>query len=318
MKFLTDRMKLQRKDIPMLVLQIVVAIALLAFFIPKAKSIDFAPLYVLSHQNLIYLFFLKLVTYLITSYRLSLILKNKKMLIQTPWVFAVNNIGLLVSYLVPSSVLSDLGKIFFFRKFHTESAKILVAMFIDRLSGLLCIMFVLAGASTVLKIQNPLDFDRLFFEAKLIKTTAFVGLTAASIVGLIVVIKVKTLNAFLRKHFSFLSFSLGSKIFSLSVISHLLFVFLIFEVSRLCAPVKIKMLDAALLFPMSTLATTVPTTPGSIGVGQMIYKYLIDTLTVTNTDSGVLIFTLLQILDIPLLILAVMAAFYLSVIKKKA
>lgn len=68
--------------------------------------------------------------------------------------------------------------------------------------------------------------------------------------------------------------------------------------------VPLSFLDISVVFPMAALGTTVPTTPGSIGVGQAIYKYIIDSLTGTATESGILIFTVFQLLDVPFLLLA--------------
>ncbi len=316
-KKIMNRVKFRRKDIPGLIVRYVIAIALLAYILTHIDSVDFTRLQQLSWITIAYLIGIKAIVYVIMAVRLKSILAESEVPVSTLWVFGINKTGLLISYLTPSSVLSDVGKIFFFRRFRHNTVRIFVALFLDRLLGLLCILFVLAGAAAVLYVQNTDGFWRIFIGATLVKTAFLVGAIVAVFMLPVLFWKMSFFRAFIKKHFSFLTARLSLKIVGLSLISHLVYCFLVMECSRVTSEIKLSYTDAAIIFPMSTIATAVPTTPGAIGVGQVVYKYLVDVLTVTSTDAGVLIFTLLQLLDVPFLVWGLVSGIYLIVLNKK-
>lgn len=301
-KGIADRVKFRRKDIPGLVARYVIAIGLIVYILTFIDEVDFSRLYQLSWTTIVGLVGLKTIVYLIMSIRLRLLLDKSDVHVPVSWVYGINNVGLLISYLTPSSVLSDIGKIFFFRRFRHNTIRIFVALFLDRLLGLFCILLILGIGALALYVQNPNGFWRIFIGAALIKTAILIGAVIAVFLLPVLFWKISFFRAYIKKHFSFLTISLGVKIVALSMASHLVFCYLVFACAKATSEVPITLADAAVVFPMSSVATAVPTTPGAIGVGQVVYKYLIDTLTMSSTDAGILIFTLLQLLDIPFLL----------------
>lgn len=299
---ITNRVKFRRRDIPGLLARYGIAIGLIAYIVSRVDTVDFSRLYELSFLTVAYLLAIKLVVYGLMAVRLRIILRESHIQVPVAWVLGINHIGLLISYLTPSSVLSDIGKIYFFRVFKKNTVGIFVGIFLDRVVGLLCILAVLAAASTALYLQNPQGFWRIFIGATLIKTGILAGGVVTVFLLPVLFWKMGFFKKFIVKHFSFLTASLGLKISTLSILSHLVYCLLVLECARWTATVPLTYTDTAIVFPMSAIATAVPTTPGSIGVGQVVYKYLVDVLTMTSTDTGILLFTLLQLLDIPFLL----------------
>lgn len=313
---ITNRVKFRRKDIPGLVIRYAIAIGLIVFIVSKVDSVDFTRLYELSFLTVAYLVFIKLFFYILMAVRLRLILQASDVPVPLHWVLGINNVGLLISYLTPSSVLSDIGKIYFFRVFRKNTVRIFVSLFLDRLVGLLCIMVVLGVAAVVLYMQNPQGFWRIFVGATLVKTGVLVGALTTVFLTPVLFWKFGFFKSFIQKHFAFLNLSLAWKISALSIICHLGYCFLFLECARWTAEVPLNFTDAAIVFPISTIATAIPTTPGSIGVGQVVYKYLVDSLTMTSTDTGILLFTLLQLLDIPFLVWGLASGLFLIIRRK--
>jgi uncharacterized membrane protein YbhN (UPF0104 family) len=64
---------------------------------------------------------------------------------------------------------------------------------------------------------------------------------------------------------------------------------------------QVTFINTLIVFPLSALSMIVPTTPGALGVGQVIYKFLYDFMSSSVGSDGVLIFTVLQLSDLPFL-----------------
>lgn len=299
--------KKSKKDLYILIFRYLITIVLFVFFFNKAKEIDFSRLWQIPTETLVYLFAIRFSIYLLVAYRLLLFLRNNSTEVPLFKVFLVNKIGLLISYILPSAIFSDLSKIYFLKDYQTDKTKLLVTIFVDRFVGLLCILFLLMVASATMGVINPEQFYSLFYEKYLVKWTFIIGLVTGVIILPILYWKVSILRQWIKSNLGFLKPSLISKTVMMTIIGHLIYCFLVFEINKEVNSVPLSYTQACIVFPMATLGTTLPTTPGSVGVGQALYKYIFDILTGTNTDSGVLIFTLLQLMDIPFLFFAVCA-----------
>lgn len=304
--------KSMKKDILVLIFRYIIAIGLFIFFYNKAKDIDFSKLWVISPLKLLYFFTIRFLIYLTIAYRLFLLLNKNKNESSFLRVFLVNKIGLLISYVLPSAVFSDLSKIYFLKTASQKKTKILITVFIDRVIGLFCVLFLLMSSSFLLGIFDADLVYRAVYQSKWFNYVMTLFVVSALIVSAAAYYKVSVLKTWIKENIGFLSFAVMFRAFVLTVIGHLAYSFLVFEINREIKLVDMSYVQSNVAFSMASLGTMLPTTPGSVGVGQALYKYLVDFLTASNTSSGILIFTLLQLMDIPFLVLGVVAPLLLN------
>ena len=283
-------------------------IFILWWFRESLSEIHFQKFLDLNRIDIFSLVILKGAIYFINSSRFVLVAKQMKSRVPYSTAFALSGVGLLTSYLVPSSVLSDASKVYYLKKYIPNYVKIFIALFVDRLSGFLSIvLFFIATTIMMVGVTGILETS-IFRRAKEWHYVIVWG-------GMCCIFGVAFLWKQRRKWFHFcrrqlapfdlsdFSFYFFLKISLISFVAHFLCVFLIYRIHQLVGEVPLSLLQSGFIFAGSTLGTVVPTTPGAVGVGQAIYKYMIDHLTGTATDSGILVFTLFQLLDIPFLLM---------------
>lgn len=284
-------------------------LAVVLFFIFKDTilSLDFSRFWQLSGFDLGVLFTLKVLIYLLSSIRYSTIGHKIGIKISYTYAYTLNNVGLLTSYLIPSSVLSDVSKVFYLKKINSSYVKIMSSLFFDRLSGLVSMLMLLVLSTFIMGIDLEENKKGLYLQTEWVRQGFLVVVIAMIVIGVFLYTQRRVWMKryeYFRHQWQISHMSLGFfiKVAALSMCAHLLCVLFIYKAVQWSGDVQVTFLEASVIFPVSTFGTTVPTTPGSVGVGQAIYKYVIDLFTETSTNTGVIVFTVYQLLDLPFVI----------------
>ncbi|MCB9072216.1 MAG: flippase-like domain-containing protein [Bdellovibrionaceae bacterium] len=257
----------------------------------------------ISFKAYIIWFAFKLVIYFILAMRWQLILHELNYKISLGQIFFLNSLGLAAGYIFPGAAATDFGKGYFAYK-HVPSIKILaLSLFVDRVSGLLSILIILSVG--IYLNQEAYVHLKQIINVKYLQFLIIIFITIT--VGIILLPKTKhyfRARISLFEHISKMrSKRLWGSSLLLSLISHLIFLTLIVNIGYFVNLEQVNWTSVSVAFPLSSLTMLIPTTPGAVGVGQVVYKYLLDFLTSTSSSDGIVIFTLLQITDLPFVVL---------------
>ena len=260
----------------------------------------------LSLFELIVLFAIKLIILSLVSFRWSIVLLELKVSIHFRQAFMLNIQTTLFNYFVPGNASSDLFKSFYAASIYKQTGRIIISTLIDRVIGLgtLCVLFIGAFFSSyVFGEQNNLM--RLL---SLIKFSS--SIYCAFLVILMLLIVVFSLSLYFRAKLILFFNSVLTlkkvefwrKTFTITLLSHLLFAVFLYLTAQFLSLRDISLLSCLVVFPIATIAMVVPLTPGSIGVGQILYGSLFSLYAGQLIDASS-IFTVSQLIDIPIVII---------------
>ncbi len=216
------------------------------------------------------------------------------------------------AYFLPGNMSSDVAKSAFAARTFGSTGRVIFAIAIDRIMGLLSLLAIMVLGFVAFALTENEKWDRV------VGAFAQVPWFYVVLVGLSMMIAGFALLYFILKHPKFLElkkvlFELRSirfwlETFGLSLLSHLVFtLFLAFTARALELP-GVDFLSCLIIFPVSTFAMIIPITPGSLGVGQVLYQYLFDLYAGHSTQAS-MIFTALQVIE---LIFVVLGAWYFT------
>jgi glycosyltransferase 2 family protein len=256
------------------------------------------------------LILLKLVIYTLVSLRWRRILKEMSLTISVSEALHFGYLNVFFAYVLPGQLSSDVVKGALLSK-RTGSRRAPVAsILLDRLVGMASMLLILFVGLVWFFFSDPVRFNRIFalFEGVswYLYAVAVMTLSFLFVIFLYFVTKSKKFLEVQKILRRFLSWRFWIDIFMFSLVSNLLVALFLFLVARhyqLEGQMDgINFLACVIVFPLSALAMIVPLTPGSIGVGQLLYGYLFD-IYVGHPTKAELLFTAFQMVDIVFIIL---------------
>jgi uncharacterized membrane protein YbhN (UPF0104 family) len=207
---------------------------------------------------------------------------------------------------------SDVAKSFFAARVLGNPGRVVFAIIIDRIVGLVSLLLLLLIGLGVFYATGSSQVQRVL---DLISQVPWMYLVAAGVIGAATAMG---LWYFIKSHRKFIelkeillglrSWTFWGHVFLLSLVSHFIFAVFLWVAASAIHLTHIDLLGCMIIFPLSTLAMIIPLTPGSLGVGQVLYQYLFDAYAGTETQAS-LLFTVLQVAD---LLFMIYGAWYFS------
>jgi uncharacterized membrane protein YbhN (UPF0104 family) len=283
-----------------------VAIAIL-YFLFSHKALDLSELRSLFDPFLLTtLILLKLVIYTLVSLRWRRILQEMSLTISVSEALHFGYLNVFFAYVLPGQLSSDVVKGALLAKRTGSRGAPVASILIDRLVGMASMLLILFVGLVWFFFSDPVHFHRIFSLLEGVSWRSYAAGAVAVIFLLVLFLyfitrskKFHQVRTILRR---FLSWRFWLDIFTLSLISNLLVALFLFLVARHFQLDGINFLACVIVFPLSALAMIIPLTPGSIGVGQLLYGYLFDVYAGYPTKAE-LLFTAFQLVDIVFIIL---------------
>ncbi len=291
-------MKLQITNISFsLVLRYALALGILIYLLNN-KSFSFtSELSRLSLWTLIGAVILKLAVYLSASWRWWFILRRTQVAVSYWNIFLLNMTGLLTSYVLPSAVSADLGRFYYMRSLKIPMEKVSLSIFMDRIFGLLSLLMMLV----VGLLLNPQIWTQLHLLIRSDRVYFLMAVPPLVVAAAWLSLRLKNRWQKLSVLSLFSDWKLWSVAILLGFLSQGFYVICICWISFLEHLTQVSFANTFVVFPLSALSMVIPTTPGALGVGQVIYKFLYDFMSSSSGNDGILIFTVLQLSDLPFL-----------------
>jgi len=285
-------------------------IGILIYFFEKSDFHWDALKTLLEPKTLITLLVVKFLVYFLISLRWRRILKELSVNASVGESVSFSFLAIFFTYFLPGNMSSDVAKSFFAARVFGAPGRVVFAIIIDRIVGLVSLLLLLGGGIAVFSLGGSPEFERVW---GLVSQAPWQYLLAAMVLGLATA---TGLWFFVKTHPKFIELKnvvvqlrsprFWGEVVAYSLLSHFLFgVFLALGASALHMQ-QVDLLGCLIVFPLATLAMIVPLTPGSLGVGQVLYQYLFDIYAGQPTPAS-LLFTLLQVSD---LIFMVYGAWY--------
>ncbi len=261
----------------------------------------------ISFVNFIFLLFLKFIILYAASLRWFFVLKELKVELSLVQSLQLNLQTTLFSYFIPGNVSADLFKGIYAAKLYRQGGKIITATFLDRLIGLISMLILMAGSIFLAYPYIEANVNRLISFVKIPAPSYFVILLTVSFLlsgGMIVYWFRKKLEYLMLIILQLKSFVFWFRAISLGLIVHLIFAFFLYQCALILNINEITFVSCLVVVPLATLAMVIPLTPGSIGVGQVLYTSLFDIFLGAKSEAAAL-FTMNQMMDIPFIFLGI-------------
>lgn len=280
-----------------LIIRYALALGILVYLIRSDSFSFLTELYRLSFVTVLGAVAIKLLVYVSVSWRWWFILQKASVPIKYWDVFFLNATGLLTSYVLPSAVSADVGRFYYMRGLKIPLEKVSLSIFMDRLFGLVSLLLMLV----VGLLLNPEVWTKLDFLIRVDRIYVLSAVLIVIIVGLLLAARFK--HRLKKLHFlsAFADWKLWAVATVVGILSQGLYVLCICWIALRESLTQVTFINTLIVFPLSALSMIVPTTPGALGVGQVIYKFLYDFMSSSVGSDGVLIFTVLQLSDLPFL-----------------
>lgn len=305
------------KKIFSLLLRYGLALVILGYFFSK-NPIDLSLLKnLLTPKVFITLFFLKIAIYGLVSLRWRNILRELKLEIKFLDAIGFGYLAVFFTYFLPGNMSSDIAKGTLATKKLGSPGKVISSIVLDRVAGLISLVMLMFFGVLSLGV---IDFEQ--FRKILNLWPKAYGVCLLIIILLVIAVGILVSYFLFKSHrflkvkkvlWQFKSIRFWMKILSMSVLSHFLCAVFLAATADVLRVDGIHLLSCIIIFPLSTLAMIVPLTPGSMGVGQVLYQYLFDFYAGFPTKAA-LIFTVSQLID---MIFVVLGGIYFSFILKK-
>ena len=280
-----------------LLLRYVLAIGIVVYLFRNDSFSFLTELYRLSLATVVGAVVIKWMVYATVSWRWWFILQKASVSIRYRDVFFLNATGLLTSYVLPSAVSADVGRFYYMRGLKIPLEKVSLSIFMDRLFGLVALLLMLFVGLLV----NPEIWTKLDILIRADRMYILSGVLVLILLALLLAARFK--HRLKKLHFlsAFADWKLWAVATVVGILSHGLYVLCICWIAFMESLNQVTLANTLVVFPLSALSMIVPTTPGALGVGQVIYKFLFDFMSSSVGSDGVLIFTVLQLSDLPFL-----------------
>lgn len=301
-----------------ILIRLILALGILFYFF-RTNPIHFSDLKALFHPLILSgLLILKFIIYALAGLRWRRILKEMSLSISIPEALGFGFLNVFFTYFLPGNMSSDIAKGTLATKKFGSPARIISSILIDRLMGLFSLLTMLLFGLIWFSYADQVRLQRILavFE-KVSWFTIFLAILCLAVLLIALMVFVQKSHRFqkLKKVFvQFLSFRFWIDIFVLSIFSHLLFAIFLSMTAKYLQLDGIDLLSCVIIFPLATLAMIIPLTPGSTGVGQVLYNYLFD-IYAGHPTKAALLFTALQLIDLVFVILG--AYFFARLLKSR-
>jgi glycosyltransferase 2 family protein len=273
---------------------------LIILYLVENKTLDFSLLLVLQDNKIILLFavFVWLFSVvLLGGIRWKVLLENKKISIRLRDISRLNMIGMMFSSFIPGIVSGDVVKAHYLRKIYNKVSLpySLSSVIIDRVMGLyslFCLSFIALFFNFDL-LSSKLGVVLWFFLFVFFGLSLFVGILCFAH---------KIYDFFSLKNISYFKFlqyvparlSIIKAIF-LGVIAQTLTLIYIIMLTKVVSQQDFNWIEVAVAFPLGMLATSLPLTPGGLGVGHVAFEKLYDIIGISNGANIFNVFILVQL-----------------------
>ena len=243
----------------------------------------------------------------VQSIRWWLILKSFSISISYSLSFWLTWIGSFFNTVLPGLVSGDILKGVYLKKnIKTNWVAVYTSLLIDRIFGLLGLLFLFLISSSLFFLEEQKLFERVL-------TIAILCILLFSLLGIILIFPFHWQKK-LKKYFPWL---LNNKIFSylinfisvlqqnkkkfiitffLSVFIHLIITLLIYQISIILFTESLDFWKQALLIPIGLVATALPISPAGVGVGHIAFDNLYSIFQFSGGATLFNIFIISQIL----------------------
>lgn len=274
--------------------------------------------HVLEPQTFLLLLAIKITIYFLISLRWHRILRELSVPATLGQSASFSCLAVFFTYFLPGNMSSDVAKSFFAARVFGAPGRVVFAIIIDRFVGLFSLLLVLLLGLGWFALSGSPQFTKLW--------ALFAGAPwlALFLTGILALAGLAVVFSFLRRHPKVRELggvvrSLRSPLFwgsvvGISFLSHFMYAVFLAVAAHQLGLGSVDLLGALIVFPLSSLAMIIPLTPGSLGVGQVVYQYLFDLYAGVPTQGSIL-FTVVQLMDIIFVILG--ALYFARVLKTK-
>jgi glycosyltransferase 2 family protein len=286
----------------------------------KAHDFDLSSIKaVFEFKAMALLFFLKVFSLTVVVFRWRLTLKRFGLKVNFAKAYELTLIGFAMNYVTPGSLSGDLIKGAILERREKNLRKVSLSILLDRVSGLFSVLAILVFSLVgIFFLKRSVYFKAVdLFGVERI----MIGIGIMLIVGMGLILTAmfhKKTVALIKTFLHDLSLLKGQwiNICLLSVLSQLSLVTFCYVVCQKIGFYEIDLLGLMFVFSFASLAIIIPISPGGLGVGQVIYSFLMSLYLGAPTAAGVILFSCFQIFDIALIIPGLICFIYVLLKKE--
>lgn len=260
----------------------------------KIKSVIFS-------KYIFILILLRAAAFVLTAWRWQVILKDLEIHTKFSRIFELSVLGTFLNYVIPGAVSGDVIKGWSLKDETPHRARLAVSLLVDRVSGLVSMVFLSGIGLLILALLNPQQLDHIsqFIQLKTLALPATIGFTTMILVS-IALFKTQRGKRWRSKLIElkpFLNMKVWLKATLITLPAHAFYVYFLFCSAQFMNYPGVDLLGFFVVLPLASVATAIPITPGGLGVGQTAYAFLLNAYYGTSSDVGATVFTLAQVLD---------------------